>query len=373
MIYNRYGSTDIEVSAIGFGGMRFNESDGLGSCAELVKAAYEGGINYFDTAPGYGRSEEIFGLAFKEMKKTRSQKPFYVGTKTFGAKPGSVRKDLETSLKRMGLDYVDILYTWCIQTLEAYHQRRDGGAIKEFEKLKNEGLIRYICVSSHMRGPDIEKMLSDYPFDGVLMGYSAANFAYRETGLEAASKLNMGVGIMNPLGGGIIPQHKERFEFVKSRKDETVTEAAIRFLINDRRISTALIGLSSRRQLAEAIRAVDGFKPIDAAGVSRIRDGIRDAFDKLCTSCGYCDECPQEIPIPKFMDAYNLYLLDGDRAEIVKRVKNHWWIKLEDDILGKCTQCGMCETACTQKLDICERLEEIRTEIKRFLAEQARQ
>jgi aryl-alcohol dehydrogenase-like predicted oxidoreductase len=176
MIYNRYGSTDIEVSAIAFGGMRFNESDGLGSCAELVKAAYEAGINYFDTAPGYGRSEDIFGLAFKEMKKTRPQRPFYVGTKTFGAKPAAVRKDLETSLKRMGLDYVDILYMWCIQTLEAYYQRKKSGALKEFEKLKNEGLIRYICVSSHMRGPDIEKMLSDYPFDGVLIRLAAGLF-----------------------------------------------------------------------------------------------------------------------------------------------------------------------------------------------------
>ena len=70
MIYREYGSAGIEVSAIGFGGMRFVNQNNIEECASLVKAAYEAGINYFDTAPGYGKSEELFGAAFKEMKKT---------------------------------------------------------------------------------------------------------------------------------------------------------------------------------------------------------------------------------------------------------------------------------------------------------------
>ena len=77
MIYRNYPSAGIEVSAIGFGGMRFKNEKQIHPNAEIVKYAYDKGINYFDTAPGYcyGKSEEIFGAAFGEMKKTRSQKP----------------------------------------------------------------------------------------------------------------------------------------------------------------------------------------------------------------------------------------------------------------------------------------------------------
>ena len=63
MIYRTYGSTGLKVSAIGFGAMRFEDQQSPDDCTELVKDAYDAGINYFDTAPGYGKSEEIFGIA----------------------------------------------------------------------------------------------------------------------------------------------------------------------------------------------------------------------------------------------------------------------------------------------------------------------
>jgi predicted aldo/keto reductase-like oxidoreductase len=226
MIYHRYGSTGIEVSAVGFGGMRFENQDDVGTCASLVKAAYDKGINYFDTAPAYGKSEDIFGVAFKQMNKTRDSKPFYVSTKSSNTDADKIRKDLENSLKRMNLDHIDFYHFWCILSLDEYRRRKAGGALAEFERLKNEGLIRHICVSTHMTGPEIGEMLHDYPFEGVLLGYSAMNFAYREVGLEAATKLDLGVAVMNPLGGGIIPNNPDRFGFVKTRVEETVVEAA---------------------------------------------------------------------------------------------------------------------------------------------------
>lgn len=173
MIYREYGTTAVKVSAIGFGGMRFKNQKDIDGCASLIKAAYDAGITYFDTAPGYEDSEDLFGVALKEMKKTRDQKPFYVSTKTFGDKPGSVRKDLENSLKRMGLDYIDFYHVWCIITPDVYQRRKANGVLIEFERLKTEGLIKHICVSTHMTGIEIGEMLQDYPFDGVLLGYSA--------------------------------------------------------------------------------------------------------------------------------------------------------------------------------------------------------
>ena len=366
MIYNTYGSTGIEVSAIGFGGMQFENQDDIDACASLVKAAYDMDINYFDTAPGYGKSEELFGAALKEMNKTRAQKPFYVSTKTMKAEPRQIRKELETSLKRLNLDYIDFYHVWCVMSLEAYKDRKAKGALAEFERLKAEGLVKHICVSTHITGSEIGEMLADYPFEGVLLGYSAMNFAYREAGLAAAAKLNCGVVVMNPLGGGIIPQHPDRFAFVKTRKTETVVEGALRFLINDRRITVALVGASNQQQLAEAIAAVEGYQPIRPETVQKIRASLKDAFNELCTGCRYCDNCPENIAVPKMMDAYNYYVLRGKGADMIDRLRDHWNISAKNDNVARCTECGLCETACTQKLPICQRLKFVHAEAERL-------
>ena len=360
MIYREYGKTGHQVSAIGFGAMRFPNQDDPDLCAGLVKYAYEKGINYFDTAIGYGKSEELCGIAFKEMLKTRAAKPFYVSTKTFAADEASVRKELETSLKRMNLDYLDFYHVWCIITPEGWKERKAKGVLKSFEKMKSEGLIRHICLSTHMKGADVAAALKEYPFEGVLLGYSAMNFAYREAGIEAAAKLGRGVVVMNPLGGGIIPKNPDRFAFVKTTPQETVVEGALRFLLNDSRITVALVGFSSTAHVDEAISAVDGFTPLPPAELKRIRENVKSAFNQMCTGCMYCDDCPEGVPIPKLMDAYNIFMLSGKPGDLVSRLRWHWSIQAADAPWDRCTECGRCEELCTQQLPIIERLKKIK-------------
>lgn len=375
MIYNTYGSTGIKVSAVGFGGMRFENPKDIDASAALLKSAYDKGINYFDTAPGYcnDKSEEIYGSALKEMQKTRSQKPFYVATKTFSGEPENVRKDIEKSLKRLGLDYIDFYYFWCIVELDEYHRRKNNGVLKEFEKLKDEGLIKHICVSTHLPGEQIGQMLADYPFEGVLLGYSAMNFAYRDAGLYAASKLKQGVVVMNPLGGGLIPQNPKVFSFVKTREDETVTQGALKFLLNDKRINVSLVGFSSKEQIKEAVAAVDGYKPIPPKTVEKIRSRIKESFNQLCTGCQYCDKCPEGIPVPRMMDTYNHKMFSGKDASVIDRFYWHWRIDLENNYLDKCTQCGICEAACTQRLPIRDRLKEMREIVDKHIAQKKKE
>lgn len=376
MLQKQYGTTGVAVSAIGFGGMRFENYDDREGCARLVQAAYDGGINYFDTAPGYGQSEEVMGLAFKEMAKTRKARPFYVSTKSNCADPDGVRRDLETSLKRLNLDYIDFFHVWYLLSPEKWEERKAGGALKAFERAKAEGLVRHICVSSHMSGSDIGGVLREYPFAGVLLGYSAMNFAYREAALEAAAELGRGVVVMNPLGGGIIPQNPERFSYVKTQEGESVVEGALRFLINDPRISVALVGVANQAQLREALSAAAGFKPIPPEGVARMRESMRSTFASLCTSCGYCNKCPQGIPISNFMDTYNCKLLGESQDALIGRLMWYWGVGLTDNHLENCTECGLCERVCTQKLPIIKRLQEIKRDLvlpwRRQQAEKAR-
>lgn len=361
MIYNKYGSTGISVSAIGFGGMRFDEKSNFDSCAALIKSAYDAGISYFDTAPGYPNSEEIFGIALKEMQKTRIQNPFYIATKSMKTNPADVRRDFETSLKRMNLDYIDFYHVWCIITPEEYKTRRDNGVFKEFEKLKDEGLIKHICISTHMTGADIESVLKDYPFEGVLLGYSVMNFAYRNQGIQAAADLNRGIVVMNPLGGGLIPQNPARFGFLKTKEKQTVTEAALHFLMSDKRINVSLVGFDTDEHIEQVIHAVDNFKPLSDKKIQQIRNSLSDSFNEMCTSCCYCDNCPQKIDVPKLMDAYNHYMLSGKLQDAIDCLSFYWSIAPDSEMLRACTECGQCEADCTQKLPIIERIKQIRT------------
>ncbi|MBN1348973.1 aldo/keto reductase [candidate division KSB1 bacterium] len=368
MIYRSFGSTGKKVSAIGFGGMRFADQNDAEACAALITAAYQKGINYFDTAPGYGKSEELFGAAFKEMKKQRKQKPFYVATKTVKSSPSEIREEIERSLRRMDLDAIDFYHVWCVLSMDGLRERIKNGALKEFERLKNEGLIRHICISTHMQGKEISQAFEEYPFEGILLGYSAMNFAYRDEGLTAAAKHDCGVVVMNPLGGGIIPQYSQRFSFVKTTSDESAVEGALRFLINDPRIAISLVGFSNQAQLEEAIRAVDGYQPIPTETIAHIRESMNEAFNSLCTGCGYCDSCPEEIPVPKLMEAYNHFMLSEDPQAMLNRLRWHWGIQLDSETLRKCTRCGTCEAACTQKLPITDRLQKMRELADTFLA-----
>ena len=105
--------------------------------------------------------------------------------------------------------------------------------------------------------------------------------------------------------------------------------------------------------------------------MQQIRESVKEAFNLLCTGCAYCDDCPQGIPVPKLMDAYNQFMLTGRQQDIINRLHWHWGILNEGNYLEHCVECGLCESACTQKLPIVKRLQEIRAEVERHLQEEA--
>ena len=124
MIYKKFGNTGKEISVIGMGGMRLNWEDKEDGVSTIVEA-YKSGINYFDSAEGYGggKSEEYFGEAIKEMKKLDG-KPFYISTKAHFTEPVDGRKCLETSLKRLDVDCIDFYHMWYICSIEDFNKRK---------------------------------------------------------------------------------------------------------------------------------------------------------------------------------------------------------------------------------------------------------
>jgi predicted aldo/keto reductase-like oxidoreductase len=357
MRYRQYGTTGKKCSILGFGGMRFKEVEDREAGVEMMVEAARGGVNYFDTAPKYfgTKSEEVFGDGFREL--ARLGLPFYSATKTFEATEAGIRRELDVQLRRLNLDAIDFYHVWCIITLEDWAERKAKGVIETFRKLKEEGLIHHICVSSHLIGDQIKELLREELFEGVLFGYSAYNFSIRQKAFDTIARRRLGCVVMNPLGGGIIPQNPAIFDFLKVRPDQSVVEAALHFVFAHKRITTALVGFGNLQEVREALQAEQSYTGVGDAHREAIKEAIGDAFLDLCTGCQYCDHCPEKIPIPKLMDAYNHLKLYGTRDKALERLKWHW--NIPPSVAANCTECGQCEEACTQHLPIIQRLKEI--------------
>ncbi|MHB9140121.1 MAG: aldo/keto reductase, partial [Victivallaceae bacterium] len=160
MRYSEFGKTGKIVSAIGFGGMRFNLKESAEDNAGLLQYAFDNGINYFDTAPGYceDKSEDIFGLALKKLPRDK----YFVATKLMPVHVASAQEAYEKvrkSIARMGVGYIDFFHVWCIRRMEHFDLAMDCGLYEALLKCKAEGLVKHIVFSSHQEGSGVRKVV----------------------------------------------------------------------------------------------------------------------------------------------------------------------------------------------------------------------
>ena len=353
MLTKNYGQTGKEISAIGFGGMRFSNPQGQLESAELILHAHCRGINYFDTAPLYcdDLSEEIMGAALSQLPRDS----YYVSSKCSKHTASELRESLEQSLTRLKVDTIDFFHVWHLMNPSDWQKRLQGGAIDAAIRAKEEGLIQHLVCSSHMQGDELSAVLNEEIFEGVLLGYNVLNFPYRSAAVELAGAKGLGVVTMNPLAGGLIPQNPDRFAFLSENTEDNVVEAALRFNISNPHVTSALVGFANIDEVDHALAAMKDFTPDSLQRQNQLKQKIEASFDGLCTGCGYCLPCPVDIPIPKYLDAYNQILLNQDnRQAAIDRLKWHW--NLTGETARDCTQCGLCEERCTQHLPIRERL-----------------
>jgi predicted aldo/keto reductase-like oxidoreductase len=363
VLYRTFGKTGKQVSIIVMGGMRFREQDyahgDYAHAVEVVKAAHNQGVNYFDTAPDYcnQHSESIFGEAFRDMDRSS----FFISTKCGlwnASTADGARRMIEQSLTRLGLETIDFYNLWSIKTLEEYREfMKKGGVYEGVVKAKQEGLISHIGFTTHLSGEEIASIAFDGVCEMVTLGYNAINFAYRQKGMEACHEAGLGIATMNPLGGGIIPAHPDYFSFLK-KEDRSLAVSALQFILAQNKATLALVGFSTIEEVQENTQAAEQLEPTTPDYLEQMAHYLTTELNTLCTTCGYCDSCPVEIPIPQLMDSYNMYILsNGDASKVLNRMENHWGVTAEQ--AAACVACGQCESLCTQKLPIIERLAHI--------------
>jgi len=363
MEYRPYGNTGHRVSILSMGGMRFERPDDVDAMAEIPLYLYDHGVSYFDTAPGYCRqkSEDILGAAVREMKRRRASggHDFFISTKSNKADPALVRQEAETSLRKLNVDRIDFYHIWCIRTWDEWEDRKAGGAVDEFHKLKDEGLVRHVVVSHHLDSADTARLIAEAEVEGMLLGFNATNFHYRGEGIAAAHARGLGVMVMNPLIGGVPWQAPERFEFLKTRPGDDLVRGALRFVLSHPEVTGALVGVRSMDDARAAVAAVEDLQPYTAEELAAFKASLGENFADLCTGCAYCRECPKDIPVWKLMETCN-HVLMGQPDAVWGRLKWHWGVDDVDELVERCIDCGRCEELCTQHLPIRERLKTVR-------------
>jgi predicted aldo/keto reductase-like oxidoreductase len=371
--YRTLGRTGFKASDIGIGTSQTFPVD-------ILKAALDAGVNYFDTGEGYGRGQAETSIG--EAIKGRDRKSLFITTKFRMdglADAAAVAAKLDQSLGRLQTDYVDCLMlgpqTAAAVKNEVYH--------KAVEELKKQGKVRFAGAASHGprmagQGEPMENVLvaaaEDGRFDVLLLVY---NFLQKEPGeriLEAAAKKNIGTTIMksNPLGryfdmknrmeqmkkdgqpidermqqsmAQMEEQAKQAESFIQKNGLKTPAEikaAALKFVLANPQVHT----------LNLAFNTFDDVQNLLALSGQTL--GAKDrvllaAYEQGCGSlycrhaCGVCEaDCPSGVPVNTIM-RYNHYF----EAQGSEKYAMGEYASLETAKADACRTCpGWCEQAC---------------------------
>ena len=368
MRYRKFGNTGIDISVLGFGAMRLPSENKGGKTvfdyeesARMMLRAYESGVNYFDTAPGYcgGESEIIVGRALKNIRDK-----VYISTKySVGSDSGGdCRKGLEKSLTQLDTDYIDFYHMWGID-LDTFNSKvtAPNGPLAEVRKAKEEGLIRHISFSFHDDADNLMKIAESKEFETVLVQYNLLDRS-NEKAITKARELGLGIVAMGPVGGGRLGEESEKIRAMLPKRVRSNPEIALRFVLTNPNIHCALSGMSTMAQVEENCLTASKDEILSEAEIRTINatvSEIRKLAELYCTECEYCMPCPEGVNIPlcfRLMNFHKVYEITNYARTEYATIGKFDWMPGKD--ASFCTECGACESKCPQKLAIREQLRE---------------
>lgn len=323
VIKMRLGKTNLEVNKNGFGALpiqRRNENDSI----EILKMAYENGIDFFDTARFYTDSEEKMGKAFKNIREN-----IYIATKTGMETSEEFWKDLETSLKNLKTDYVDLYQFHNI----SFCPKEDDELYKTMLEAKNQGLVNHIGITTHkytIANEALESGLYEtlqYPFS-YLSGKDEIKI------VEKCKQLDVGFIAMKAMGGGLLKNSKASYAYI-NQFDNVLP----------------IWGIQNICELEEFL-SYDETTVLNDELKNIIENDKKELGDNFCRGCGYCMPCPEDINI-SLCARMSLWIrrfptepyLTEEYQEIMNETQN-------------CLECYACVDNCPYELDIPKLLKE---------------
>ncbi len=372
MIYRELGRTGLKVSQLGFGAMRLPMKDTGGEqrvdrelAIPMIHRAFEGGVNYIDTAVGYcnADSQRAVGDALKGWRDK-----VVVSTKNhdYGQDEKKWWTLLEQSLERLGVEYIDI-YNHHGLGWSRYTQDVEPRVGKWMAKAKDQGLIKHVCCSFHDSNESLKKIVeTGYPAV-ITLQYNILDRSLEE-GIALAHEKGIGIVGMGPVGGGRLGAQSEVLESLVPGIDR-VPELALRFVLANPNVTVALSGMSEMKHVEENLATCSdavALSPSDRAAIDAHLARLGEMAKLYCTGCEYCMPCPKNVNIAAVFRSYNhgrVYGLWDLAKQSYSGIRN---AKQEDrnQTSEACVECGVCEDKCPQKIEIRRQLKEAHEALK---------
>jgi aryl-alcohol dehydrogenase-like predicted oxidoreductase len=338
--YGKLGRTGLKVTRVGFGCM-------ITSDASVIARAIDMGINYIDTARVYsrGNNERMVGSAIKGNRQK-----IVLSSKVISRTKDAALADLDTSLKELGTDHLDIWYL---------HNFRDPADIKDElieaqDIAKKQGKIRFPGISTHANQAAIIKAAIDKnKFDVILTSYNFAMDKGLEPSLDAAHKAGIGVVAMKVMAGGSKFQgfYPTEETLRNKMKGPGAMLAALKWVLKNPSVDTTIPSMVDTDQLEENIRAMGArFTPEDDKVLSARLEQIRPLY---CRMCGQREgKCAQGLPVADVLRF--LTYAEGYGQFAVGR--EYYQDLPAEHAAARCNACPVCTVNCPNGVKVAQRM-----------------
>jgi predicted aldo/keto reductase-like oxidoreductase len=331
--YRVLGKTGLKVSSVGSG-------VGIEPDPQVIARAIDLGVNYFDTARGYGngKSERITGTALKGKRNK-----VILATKTDGRTKTAIFKDMDASLKALNTDYIDIYHLHSRDTSDTITDE----AVEACEMLKQQGKTRFIGVSTHDVHAVVDHILKIGKFDVVQTTYSYA-IGGAPLRREAIAKLyaaGTGIVAMKVIiaVAGFVPRD------INLPKEGPL--AAIKWVLLNPAISTTVPYVKNITELEMNVRAMkEPYTPQDEKMLYTRNEEIRPFYCRMCYECK--GKCPKGVPVTDELRFLAYYDFGGNLHQARDNFRH-----LPEEIRDvRCSDCSSCVIQCPNGLDVRKRL-----------------
>lgn len=370
---DKYGNP---ISALGFGCMRFPVKMGRIDMTETeraITAAFQAGVNYFDTAYIYPGSEAALGEilekhGIRDQVNIATKLPHYLIRSREG-----LEKIFKEELRRLRTDHVDYYLMHMLTDTDTWERLKSIGIIEWLHEKRQAGEIRQVGFSYHGNTDMFCRIIDAYDWDMCLIQYNYLDEHSQagRRGLLYANKKGLPVFIMEPLRGGKLvnrlPDEAKRI-FESHQRRYSPAQWAFKWLWNQPEVTCVLSGMNSEKMVMDNAETASNTKigeltEEDHAMLKNVINSINAKMKVGCTGCGYCMPCPQKVDIPGTFSAYNRRYAEGkfwsfvDYAICTALRKN-------STAASNCIGCGKCEKHCPQNIEIRKELKNARDELE---------
>lgn len=333
----RLGRTDLWVTRMGFGALpvqRRTKEDG----ARLIRMAFEGGVNFFDTANAYTDSEEKIGMALSDVRDQ-----VILATKTMGRDRPTVERHIQMSLERMKTDYIDLLQFH--NPPEMPTPDDPNGAYAAALEAKKKGYVRHIGITNH-RLHVAKAAVESGLFETLQFPFSYLSGEQEMELVRQCKEADVGFIAMKGLAGGLLTNVR-----------------LCRAFMNQFDNVLPIWGIQFEDQLQQWLEVEEEEPQMDAQLEAEMEADRAQLTGSFCRGCGYCMPCPEGIELFTMarLDMmltrlpYQQYLTDEFHEKAMK-MKN-------------CRHCGLCSSRCPYGLDTPARVEFNLSNYEKFYAE----